>query len=126
MFSLVTSSLPKFRRSCQKLQIPRPSKFPCNANPQHVQHGYSTTIRDPRCRMDLLRHMAIFRLTGGFSHASSSDTPMEFMSTDPCLPGMIRKILRVRSASRRPQSDGNVPTLLKSQENPKTKNPKTT
>lgn len=25
-----------------------PSKFPCNANPQHVQHGYSTTIRDPR------------------------------------------------------------------------------
>ena len=24
------------------------SKFPCNANPQHVQHGYSTTIRDPR------------------------------------------------------------------------------
>ena len=26
----------------------RPSKFACNANPQHVQHGYSTTIRDPR------------------------------------------------------------------------------
>ena len=26
----------------------RPSEFPCNANPQHLQHGYSTTIRDPR------------------------------------------------------------------------------
>ncbi|CAE7189897.1 FCPB [Symbiodinium necroappetens] len=25
-----------------------PGKCPCNANPQHVQHGYSTTIRDPR------------------------------------------------------------------------------
>ena len=29
-----------------------PSKFPCNANPQHVQHGYSTTIRDPRYDAD--------------------------------------------------------------------------
>ena len=71
----------------------RPSKFPCNANPQHVQHGYSTTIRDPRCQN-------IRELEWIENFEASWQFKVQHATFFPCA-DMIQKILPGKSALRR-------------------------